>query len=107
MNNCVHITQEQDGSLVAWSDDLIAPGALRHANGLKPPAETLESYGSIVQANAQDAESIRLEMKALNPICCSIPMGGILSHDHRFIRSADNRADRAWRKVAGNSCRPE
>lgn len=107
MNNCVHITQEQDGSLVAWSDDLIAPGAPRCANGLKPPAETLESYGSIVQANAEDAESIRLGMKALNPVCCSIPMGGILSHDHQFIRSADNRAARAWRKVAGNSCRPE
>lgn len=107
MNNCVHIAEELDGRLVAWSDDLIAPGTIRYANGLKTPAETLESYGSIVQINAQEGDSIALELKALNPTCCSIPMGGILSHDQRFIRSADNRADREWRRVAGDSCRPE
>jgi len=107
MNNCVHVAQEADGQLVAWSDDLIAPGAMRYANGLKPPAETLEEYGSVVQVSAEDGDRIRMELKVLSAMCCSIHTGGILSSDHKYIRSADDRADREWRRVEGDSCRPQ
>ena len=36
MNNCVHIAQQQDETLAAWSDDIMIPRRVRYANGIQP-----------------------------------------------------------------------
>ncbi len=46
-NNCIHIVQTGRKSLAAWSDDLVTPGAVRYANGIRPPVETVERYGQV------------------------------------------------------------
>jgi hypothetical protein len=72
MNNCLHIVQTNEGTLSGWSDDLIRPGLLRYANGIKRPAETLEQYGSIALVQIASPTTLLLELKAFSPICCSI-----------------------------------
>jgi hypothetical protein len=32
MNNCLHITQQDDGALAVWSDDIQRPGKVRYAS---------------------------------------------------------------------------
>jgi hypothetical protein len=110
MNNCLHIAQAEGGALVAWSDDLIAPGNMRYATGLHPPARTLEQFGSIAQIATPSARSVVVELKALSAGCCSIFTGGKLSDDSRTIQSdaaprtktGGNSA--SWTRVRGNSC---
>lgn len=108
MNNCLHIAEEQDSSLVAWSDDLVVPGALRYANGLKRPEEVMERYGIVAQVISQTAEGIGLQLHALSAICCSIEAGGILSPDRMSIRTKEHPTGRqefdVWHRVRGSSC---
>jgi hypothetical protein len=59
MNNCVHIAQQEDGALVAWSDDIMIPARERHANGIQPPAQTREHYGEIAKAKLDGCQLAR------------------------------------------------
>jgi hypothetical protein len=68
MNNCLHIAQAKDGALVAWSDDLMAPGTKRYAKGLHPPDETLEQFGSFAKIATLSIKSVLIELKAF-PLC--------------------------------------
>jgi hypothetical protein len=47
-NNCLHIVQIGSASLAGWSDDLVATGAIRYANGIRPPVETLSTMGRLL-----------------------------------------------------------
>jgi hypothetical protein len=109
-NNCLHITQAECGALVAWSDDLMAPGDMRYANGLRPPDRTLEQFGSIAQIATPSARSVVVELKALSAGCCSIFTGGKLADDSLSIQSyAGSRTTTRvisgfWTRVRANSC---
>ena len=109
MNNCLHIAQAEDGALVAWSDDLMVPGTMRYANGLHPPDETLDQFGSFAQIATPSARAVVIELKALTPGCCSVFTGGVLTDDAGSIQgdlAPRGRAasDPAWMRVRGNSC---
>jgi hypothetical protein len=106
MNNCIHIVQTEIGSLAGWSDDLSTPGALRYANGIRPPMETLERYGSIALVEAPSPRTVLIELKALTAGCCSITHAGKLTPDGKDIRAGQSgTAFRSnWTRMRGDSC---
>jgi len=106
MNNCIHIVQTEIGSLAGWSDDLSTPGALRYANGIRPPMETFERYGSIALVEAVSPGAVLMELKALTPACCSIIYAGKLTPDGKEIRAGHSgTAFRSnWTRMRGDSC---
>lgn len=113
VNNCMHIVEGAGGDLHAWSDDVLAPGALKYANGIPAPRETIETYGFTGQVELHSAHSIFVRLKALSPVCCSIDAGGVLSPDGTRIRSniqtENNRNPGSddWVRVKGDSCLAE
>jgi hypothetical protein len=102
-NNCIHIVQTGSETLAGWSDDLATPGASRYANGIRPPVETFEQYGSIALVEAVSPGAVLIELKALTPACCSITYAGKLTPDGKKIRSGDAMWSN-WTRVRGNSC---
>ena len=112
MHNCLHIAQEESGALVAWMDDLEAPGAMKYANGLKPPNEAVESYGTPVLVSAQTRRGILFEPDAFSAIAPPTYTGGMLSPDGNYIRihsdgdslTRNNQHLEDWRRVRGSSC---
>jgi len=102
-NNCLHIVQTGSESLAGWSDDLATPGALRYANGIRPPVETFEQYGSIALVEAVSPGAVLMELKALRPACCSITYAGKLTPDRKELRGGDAVRSN-WTRVRGNSC---
>jgi len=112
-NTCIHIVEGAGGELHAWSDDVLAPGTLKYANGIPAPRETIETYGFTAQVELHSAHNIFVRLKALSPVCCSIDMGGILSPDGTRIRSniqsENNRNPGSddWLRVKGDSCLEE
>jgi hypothetical protein len=106
MNNCIHIVQTGSEPLAGWSDDLATPGALRYANGIRPPVETFEQYGSIALVEAVSPRAVLIELKALTAGCCSITYAGKLTPDGKEIRAGQNgsaiRSD--WTRIKGDSC---
>jgi hypothetical protein len=105
MNNCLHIAQESDGTLVGWSDDLVAPGVLRYASGLKRPEEWIENYGSVANVTATQSRGVLIEFKALTAICCPIFAGGKLDPDGQSMRTDINSSNPSkWKRVRSDSC---
>jgi hypothetical protein len=105
-NNCIHIVQIGGTSLAGWSDDLVATGAIRYANGIRPPVETLEHYGSIALVEVPSPRTVLIELKALIAICCSITYTGNLAPNGEEIQGTqDGAAIRSnWTRVRGDSC---
>ncbi len=106
MNNCLHIVQTGEGTLSGWSDDLVTPGRIRYANGIKRPTETIEEYGSIALVQIASPTTLFLELKAFSAMCCSITSGlqlpagmGAAKHSQAGIQRLDE-----WRRVEGTSC---
>lgn len=85
-NNCIHIVPTGKGSLEAWSDDLQTPGSTRYANGLQPPKETFEVYGSISTVDSPNPRIVHMEFKVFTGMCCSVSYLGRLSPDGTLIR---------------------
>ncbi len=108
MNNCIHIAQGRDGSLVSWSDDLQTPGAYLYANGIQPPKETFEHYGTVANTALRPPSAVEIESKPLSPLCCPVDFVGRLSADEKLIESATTGVDLPghWIRMNGNSCRP-
>ncbi len=112
MHNCLHIAQDERGALVAWMDDLEVPGAMRYADGLRPPNKTVESYGTPVLVSAQNQRGILFEPDAFSAIALPTYTGGTLSPDGRYIRmhSGGNSLTKNiqhlddWKRVRGGSC---
>jgi hypothetical protein len=102
-NNCIHIAQTGSETLAGWSDDLATPGASRYANGIRPPVETFEQYGSIALVEAVSPRAVLIELKALTAACCSITYAGKLTRDGKEIRGGDAVRSN-WTRVRGNSC---
>src|SRR6266567_2677118 len=86
-NNCMPIAEGAGGELSAWSDDILAPGALKYAKGIRPPPDTIETYGFTGQMELHSAHNIFVRLKALSPVCCAIDAGDVLSPDGTRIRS--------------------
>jgi hypothetical protein len=105
-NNCIHIGQIGSASLAGWSDDLVATGALRYANGIRPPVETFEHYGSIALVEVPSSRTVLIELKALTAICCSITYSGNLAPSGEEIQGTQGGdAIRSnWTRVRGDSC---
>lgn len=105
-NNCIHIVQTGSESLAAWSDDLETPGAYRYANGIRPPVETFEQYGSIALVELASPRAVLIELKALTTGCCSITYGGKLTPDGKEIQSGESGSAirNNWVRMKGNSC---
>jgi hypothetical protein len=113
-NNCLHVTQQQDGALAVWSDDIERPGQISYAPGIQPPTQTLEHYGEIakgeVTALVTAPNQVKVELRAYMPICCSHPFGATLSADGKSMTgnwfAGPNQAPRTvkWRKMPGISC---
>jgi hypothetical protein len=105
-NNCIHIVQTGNESLAAWSDDLATPGAMRFANGIRPPVETFEHYGSIALVEVIPPRTVLIELKALTAGCCPITYAGNLAPNGGEIQGArGGDAMRSnWTRVRGNSC---
>jgi hypothetical protein len=107
-NNCIHIMQTGSESLAAWSDDLVTPGALRYANGIQPPVETFEHYGSVALVEVVGSpRTVMIELKALTAICCSITYFGNLAPNREEIQGTQGGGDAIrsnWTRVRGNSC---
>jgi hypothetical protein len=110
INNCLHIVNGQNGELDAWSDDVIAPGALPFPKGSPMPRETVETYGFTAQVQLHSAHNIFLRLKALSAVCCAVDAGGILAQDGTRIRSnvqseaSHNPGSDDWIRVRGDSC---
>lgn len=110
MNNCVHITQQQDGGLAAWSDDIMIPRRVRYANGIQPPAQTREHYGEIAKAKMDAPDQITVELRAYTAMCCPHPFTAKITVDGLTLMGAwpsgPNQAPREseWKKMQGNSC---
>lgn len=109
MNDCLHIVQTGEGTLAGWSDDLVTPGRLRYANGIRRPAETMEQYGSVALIQVTSPTALSLELKAFSPICCSIHSvlqlpAGMAAAKHSQTGFA--RFDE-WRRVEGTTCAKE
>jgi hypothetical protein len=106
MNNCIHIVQNENGSLAGWSDDLSMPGAFRYANGIRPPRETYERYGAIALVEATAAGIVTLELKALTPTCCSITYVGRLASNGKEIRELQRvrTLQSNWKRMPEDSC---
>jgi hypothetical protein len=105
-NNCIHIVQTGSESLAAWSDDLATPGASRYANGIQPPVETFERYGSIALVEAVSPRAMLIELKALTAGCCSITYAGKLTPDGKEIQSGQSGSAIRdnWTRMRGDSC---
>ena len=109
-NTCMHIVEGAGGELHAWSDDVLAPGALKYANGIAAARETVETYGFTAQVELHSAHNIFVRLKTLSPVCCAIDAGGVLSQDGTRIRSnvqsENNRNPGSddWVRVKGDSC---
>ena len=105
MNNCIHIVQT-GSELAGWSDDLATPGAIRYANGIRPPVETFEHYGSIALVEVIPPRTVLIELKALTAGCCSITYSGNLAPNGEEIEGTrEGDAMRSnWTRVRGNSC---
>jgi hypothetical protein len=110
MNNCVHIAQQQDGALAAWSDDIMIPRRVRYANGIQPPTQTQEHYGEIAKAKMDAPDQITVELRAYTAMCCSHPFTAKIAENGRMLSgvwpSGPNQAQRVaeWEKMQGNSC---
>jgi hypothetical protein len=110
MNTCMHVVEGAGSELHAWSDDVVAPGALKLPKGAPAPRETLETYGFTAQVELHSAHNIFVRLKALSPVCCAINAGGLLSPDGARIRtniqSENNRKTESddWVRVEGDSC---
>lgn len=109
-NTCMHIVEGAGGDLHAWSDDVLAPGTLKYANGIPAARETVETYGFTGQVELHSAHNIFVRLKTLSPVCCAIDAGGVLSQDGTRIRSniqsENNRNPGSddWVRVKGDSC---
>lgn len=103
MNNCIHIVQTETGSLEAWYDDLETPGSVRYANGLQPPKETFEVYGSIAKVERPNPRIVHMEFKVFSAMCCSVSYIGRLSPDATMIQSSPGDGGN-WRRMQGGSC---
>src|SRR5216683_3856998 len=104
-NNCIHIVQTGSETLAGWSDDLATPGASRYANGIRPPVETFEHYGSIALVEVASPRTVLIELKALTAGCCSITYTGNLARNGEVIqgtRGGDAMRSN-WTRVRGNS----
>jgi hypothetical protein len=106
MNNCIHIVQTGSESLASWSDDLATPGALRYANGIRPPVETFEHYGSVALVEVVSPRTVLIEFKAFTAICCSITYTGNLAPNGEEIQGTrgGDAMQSNWTRVRGNSC---
>ncbi len=110
MNNCLHISQEKDGALTAWSDDLQTPGRMRYANGIQPPTQTMEHYGEIAKAKMDAPDQITVELRAYTAMCCSHPFTAKLSADGQSLSGSwlpgPNQAPRpvTWLRMPSDSC---
>jgi hypothetical protein len=110
MNNCLHISQQQDGALAVWSDDIQRPGEVRYSPGSQPPTQTLEHYGEIAKAEVHAPNQVKVELRAHTPICCSHPFSATVSADGKSMTgnwfAGPNQAPREvkWRKMPGISC---
>lgn len=110
MNNCVHIAQQSDGGFTAWSDDVLAPGRLRYANGIQPPNQSREHYGEIAKAKVNVSGEIAVELRAYTAMCCSHAFVARISPDANTLTgswsSGPNQNPRPieWKKMQTNSC---
>ena len=106
MNNCLHIVQTGEGSLSGWTDDLVTPGRIRYANGIKRPSETVEEYGSIALVQIASPTTLILELKAFSAVCCSITSGLQLPVGTGSAKQSQAGVQRhdEWRRVEGTSC---
>jgi hypothetical protein len=105
-NNCIHIVQTGSESLAGWSDDLATQGASRYANGIRPPVETFEQYGSIALVESVSPGAVLMELKALTPVCCSITYAGKLTPDGKEIQAGQSGSAirNNWTRMRGDSC---
>ena len=105
-NNCIHIVQTGSESLAGWSDDLATPGASRYANGIQPPLETFERYGSIALVEVIPPRTVLIELKALTAGCCSITYTGNLVPNGKEIQGTrgGGAMQSNWTRVRGSSC---
>jgi hypothetical protein len=107
---CFHIAQAHDGTLLGWSDGLLAPGTLRYANGLQPPTSTIESYGNLLRVSEIAPRTFSVEFGIYSGICCSSNLTARIGPDATLLgdwQAGPNRmADKAvWKKVKNESCR--
>ena len=109
-NNCVHIVQQQDGALAAWSDDIMVPGRIRYAKGIQPPSQTREHYGQIAKAKLDAPDQIRVELRAYTAMCCSHSFTAKIAENGLTLLGAwpsgPNQSPGVveWEKMQDNSC---
>jgi len=110
MNNCLHISQEEDGTLTGWGDDIQIPGRMRYANGIRPPGKSVEHYGEIAEVKVTEPDQIEVELRAYIPACCSHLFIARISRNGHSLRgtwlSAPNQMPPSvkWIRVQGDSC---
>jgi hypothetical protein len=78
-------TQQHDGVLAVWSDDIQLPGQVRPEPGIQPATQTLEHYGEIAKAEVNAPNQVKVELRAYTPICCFHPFAATLSADGKSM----------------------
>ena len=110
MNNCLHLARMKDGTLLGWGDDIHVPGYDHYANGLRPPAKSLEHYGEPARVTGGSAGMYTVELRAGIAVCCSHPFIAKLSEDGQSLQgqwpAGPNQAlaPARWVRVEGGSC---
>ena len=102
MNSCIHIVRQSGGGFTAWSDDIQIPGRMVYANGIQPPAYTIERYGNIAKVKVEAPDQITIELQAYTAGCCPRPFSAKTSADKKTLLG--NWPPGQWKKMTGNSC---
>jgi len=102
INNCIHIARQLGGGFTAWSDDLQIPGRMRYANGIQPPAATIEQYGDIAKTTVEAPDQIAIELHANTAGCCPHPFSAKISAHGKTL--SGNWPPGQWKKMPGNFC---
>jgi hypothetical protein len=108
---CLHIVEQSDGAFSGWEDGLQMPGRACYANGLKPPAQSYETYGDWVNVLPTKDRSFSIELDAHSAGCCSHTVTGTLSADNMTLKAEWPQGvlqlsnSTIWRKIQGDSCR--
>jgi hypothetical protein len=111
ISRCLHVTQQQDGTLVGWTDSLQARVLSDRPNSPKPPDETYEYYGNLVNIARVKNGAFSFEFGVDSALCCSHTVLGSVSAEgltfSRYSRAETNQlgVNETWRKVPGDSCR--
>jgi hypothetical protein len=107
---CLHIAEASPAAFLAWSDTLLAWGAVRFAPQAGKPPYSWEHYGDLVKVQPAENGGLSVELAAYSPICCSHSFVAVSAENGKAMKadwpSGPNQSPHKsrWTKMPGDSC---